>query len=140
MIDIEEEIMHLNNHSVIYEGAADSQMFAKDRGDQENSVIELFEPLEFEPSAKGPGSRVQGLEMVREYLHGAIPDKYGMREYPGMFVFNTCKNWIRTVPTLSRDEKNPEDVDTEQEDHSFDVSKYFCLTIMKGKSAEMFNF
>lgn len=43
---------------------------------------------------------------------------------PGMMVFDNCTNYIRTFPELVCDEKNPEDVDTKQEDHLFDGSKY----------------
>lgn len=34
-----------------------------------------------------------------------------------LYVFNTCKHFIRTVPNLVYDEKNVEDINTEGEDH-----------------------
>ena len=34
-----------------------------------------------------------------------------------MSVFNTCRQFIRTVPVLSRDEIDRDDVDTAAEDH-----------------------
>ena len=37
-----------------------------------------------------------------------------------LYVFNTCHNFIRTVPNLVYDEKNVEDVDTDGEDHAYD--------------------
>jgi len=33
------------------------------------------------------------------------------------FVFNTCRQFIRTVPVLPRDEIDMDDVDTAAEDH-----------------------
>jgi hypothetical protein len=41
-------------------------------------------------------------------------------------VFNTCVNFLRTVPTLQRDETKPDDVDTDQEDHCGDACRYAC--------------
>ena len=37
--------------------------------------------------------------------------------YPSMYIFNTCHDWIRTVPNLPYDEKKVEDIDTDAEDH-----------------------
>ena len=39
-------------------------------------------------------------------------------------MFNTCKNFIRTVPTLPPDDYDPEDVNTECEDHIWDALRY----------------
>ncbi len=38
----------------------------------------------------------------------------------GFFVFDTCKHFVRTVPVMMRDPKNGEDIDTTQEDHTWD--------------------
>lgn len=67
-------------------------------------------------------SRVQGLNLVRSYLQGALDG-----ESKGLYFFNTCRHCIRTIPTLPRSESNPEDVDTKSEDHLFDIVKYNCL-------------
>jgi hypothetical protein len=45
-------------------------------------------------------------------------------EEPGLFVFEHCRQWLRTVPTLPRDEKKPDDVDTDAEDHAGDMTRY----------------
>jgi len=71
---------------------------------------------------KGPGSRVNGWELLRERLKNSIT-----RDGPGMFVFNTCRQFIRTVPALPRDAKKPDDVDTEAEDHIGDEVRYRVL-------------
>ena len=46
---------------------------------------------------------------------------------PGIYIFNTCRDWIRTVPNLPYSLKKPEDVDTDAEDHAFDETKYFLM-------------
>ena len=73
----------------------------------------------------GPGSRVAGLEAVRTLLWNSMQRPM---EDPGMFIFNTCGQWKRTVPVLPRDEKDMDDVDTDTEDHCYDDTRYEVLT------------
>lgn len=47
--------------------------------------------------------------------------------YPMMYVFNSCKHFIRTIPTLIYSETKPEDLDTELEDHIADETRYMCM-------------
>lgn len=48
-------------------------------------------------------------------------------EHPMVKVFNSCKGFWRTMPQMREDEKNPEDVDTDQEDHIYDEFRYMCM-------------
>jgi hypothetical protein len=43
---------------------------------------------------------------------------------PGLQVFNTCYNTVRTLPALPSDPNNPEDVDTRADDHPYDTLRY----------------
>jgi len=47
--------------------------------------------------------------------------------WPRLVVYSTCVNLIRTLPALVRDEKNPDDVDTDGEDHAPDALRYLLL-------------
>ena len=47
--------------------------------------------------------------------------------YPGMYVFSTCKDFIRTIPTLMYDDHRVEDLNTEGEDHIADEWRYMCM-------------
>jgi hypothetical protein len=47
---------------------------------------------------------------------------------PMMYVFDTCRAFIRTVPMMIYDEHDPEDLDTELEDHVCDEWRYFCMS------------
>ena len=51
-----------------------------------------------------------------------------IKEYPRMVVFNDMRDWWRVMLELREDAKNPEDVDTDQEDHPYDVTRYLCMT------------
>ena len=68
--------------------------------------------------------RKPGWEQMRRMFMAAIETP---REDPGLFVFDTCRQFLRTVPLLPRDlDGDPEDVDTNAEDHIADEVRYRC--------------
>lgn len=81
---------------------------------------------------KSSGSRKHGWEKVRTYLENAKPDENGHREWPGLFCFDTCKYYLELFPTLPRDEDDPDDVDTDAEDHIGDEVRYRVLAAGMG--------
>ena len=48
--------------------------------------------------------------------------------YPLFYVFTNCKNFIRTIPLLQYDEHKPEDIDSSQEDHIYDMWRYVLMS------------
>ena len=46
---------------------------------------------------------------------------------PMMYVFDTCKAFLRTVPLMRHDSSRPEDLDTALEDHVCDEWRYLCM-------------
>jgi phage terminase large subunit len=78
---------------------------------------------------KANNNRLSGANVVREYLEW---EENGVKQ-PKLKIFNTCKNLIRTIPTLVHDDLRPEDVDTSGEDHAYDALKY-GLTYVYAKS------
>lgn len=78
---------------------------------------------------KGPKSRIQGRLEVHHRLK--IPaDREGnpTGEAPMLLFFPAAKHIIRTLPELLNDDKNPEDVNTDMEDHSYDTLRYGCMS------------
>lgn len=73
----------------------------------------------FEP---GQNARIQGWLQMRERLKF---DKDGLAE---LYIFNTCKHTIRTIPLMMFDEHKVEDLDTDLEDHICDTIRYFCMS------------
>lgn len=65
-------------------------------------------------------SRLQGKHQIHERLR---VDADGL---PHLFVFSTCVHWWRTVPVIPTDSLDPEDVDTNAEDHCYDATRYLC--------------
>jgi hypothetical protein len=46
---------------------------------------------------------------------------------PMLQVFNTCTDFIRTVPALPYDDVKVEDIDTDAEDHIYDDTRYMAM-------------
>lgn len=79
----------------------------------------------FIESDKSPGSRIRGLSVLRNYLKASMRKPM---EDKGLFIFETCRDFIRTVPVIPRGDKNPEDVNTDAEDHIYDEVRYKLLS------------
>ena len=102
---------------------ADPAIFDKSRGD---SVADQMAPgyqgrHQGVLFSKGDNTRLAGKMQLHERLRF---DEDGV---PGLYVFSTCKDWIRTVPNLPYDEKKVEDVNTDAEDHDYDATRYFLM-------------
>lgn len=83
-------------------------------------------------SDKSAGSRVGGWVAVREFLSNSFKPPTGVREKAGLFVFSTCKDFIEIFPTLPRDPKNLDDLDTDSCDHIADELRYKILSTATG--------
>lgn len=70
---------------------------------------------------KGPGSRINGARMFRERIQAS--NQTPMTQ-PGLFLWKNLVQLIRCLPDLPRDPLEPDDVNTEAEDHNFDSSRY----------------
>ena len=72
----------------------------------------------------GTRGRLGGWDLLRARL-------VGEDERPMLYVFSTCVDTIRTLPAAQHDEKRPEDLDTDCEDHCFAAG-----TLVNGKPIE----
>jgi hypothetical protein len=73
-------------------------------------------------TARAINARMSGWANVREYLTD-MPDGR-----PGLLVFRSCTETIRTLPDLVHSRTDPEDVDTDGEDHLADALRYALAT------------
>lgn len=116
----------LNIEGRVEKGPADPSIFSVENG---NSIGDDMRRagLVWAAGDHRPGSRKNGWERMRKYLKAALPGSDGHGEEPALYVFETCLDWIRTVPTLPRDKKKTDDVDTNAEDHAADETRYRLL-------------
>lgn len=107
-------------------GVADSAIFTGDDSNPMKTVAgEMLKAgVRWEKSDKSPGTRKNGWQQCRTYLENAIPSEDGTRDEPGLYVLQSCKDFIRTFPVLPRDEDDLDDVDTDAEDHIGDETRY----------------
>lgn len=112
---------------VVDQGVADSAIFAGGSGMSHDTIESTHraQGIRWTPAKKGPGSRKAGWERIRELFAAA---KTAPMENPGLLIFDTCRDFIRTVPTLLRDEKQPDDIDSSTEDHCADETRYVLTT------------
>jgi hypothetical protein len=101
-------------------GAADGAIYNKENGDCIADDMSAL-GIRWTRADKRPGSRVTGWLNMRKKLKASM--KSPMEE-PGLFIFDTCTQFIRTVPTLPRDPNNSEDVHSKAEDHIADEVRY----------------
>ena len=113
-------------------GPADASIY-----DEQNNVCIAKDMkkkgVKFQPADKSAGSRKQGWEQIRKLMKGAVPVAEGLpREKKGLFVTANCLQFLITVPSLSRSDKDPDDVNTEAEDHIADETRYRCRAKLRG--------
>jgi hypothetical protein len=75
---------------------------------------------------KADNQRINGWNQVRERLCGedGDPEVDNGVGTPMWYVFKTCVHIIRTLPAMQHDLDNPEDCDTDGEDHAPDALRY----------------
>lgn len=104
---------------------ADSAIFAEIGSSKSIGKIFRENGVKWIEAYKGNRSRVNGAQLIVEML------KSGKLK-----VFSTCKHWIRTVPALMPDENNPEDVNSNLEDHAWDETRYALLQVRRAPEEE----
>jgi len=116
----------------ILKGPADASIFG-DESDGEDIASkiskafynkqDIMQPI-FVPSNKASGTRIIGWQLIRDRLEASLNND---KETPHMYVFDTCDQFVRTIRILGRDEKNPDDAESDGEDHIMDETRYMVL-------------
>jgi hypothetical protein len=105
-------------------GVLDSSLW-HNRGDTGPSLAEQMnmKGCRWRPSDRSRGSRVSGKNEIHRRLQ---VDEF--TEQPRLVFFSSCTNTIAQLPSIPLDKKNPEDVDTNAEDHLYDALRYGIMT------------
>ena len=122
---IEREIALMTNYWILTQpsaGPADNSIGDTREIDVETIAVKMSKQgIKWLESFKSSGSRVIGLQVIRDRLKAAIDG-----EGPGLYFMDNCRASIATLPTLPMDPDKPEDVDTDAEDHPYDMVRYRC--------------
>ena len=112
---IESEDINLKGKYI--NGIADPSIFDESRGESVGVMMER-QGVFFE---KADNTRIAG----KMQLHNRLAfDDSGI---PMLYVFSTCKHFIRTVPALVYSQTDVEDIDTDSEDHIYDEVRYIVM-------------
>ena len=98
-------------------GSADPSIFIRDGGP---SIMETM-AANGVSWRRADNKRVPGWAEMRRRL-------VGVDGKPLLYFLAACDDSIRTIPTLQVDETDPEDLDTEAEDHAADETRYACMS------------
>lgn len=102
----------------VIDGVADPSIWDASRGE---AIIEAAD-RHFVYFSKGDNKRIPGWMQCHYRL------AFDSDGYPMVYFFNTCKAAIRTLPLLQFSMTNPEDLNTDEEDHFADSFRYFCMS------------
>lgn len=112
---IESEDLNLKGRTI--RGVADPAIF-NDAGTESVAALMERQGVYWD---RGDNDRIAGQMQVHHRL--AFDD----RGIPMLYVFSTCRHFIRTLPNLVYDQTDVEDVDTDGEDHIYDELRYICM-------------
>ena len=102
----------------IVDSVADPAIWDSSRGESIAETAARY-GIYFTP---GDNQRIPGWMQVHYRL------QFDHNGYARMYVFNTCKAFIRTMPLMMFSETHPEDLDTKLEDHCPDEVRYMCMS------------
>jgi len=104
----------------VTEIVADGAMWSKI--DDGPSAAETWEDAGF-TMIKANKDRINGLAIFHQRLKTNCEDGR-----PMLLIFDHCVDFIRTIPVLTPDPSNPEDVNTKLEDHIYDEARYGMMS------------
>jgi hypothetical protein len=97
---------------------ADPSIFSHEGGpsinDQFNVVFAKYKHPSFRPA---DNNRISGWSQIRQRLVG---------KPPLLYIFANCQYLLETLPSMTIDKRNPEDLDTNGNDHAVDALRYMC--------------
>ena len=93
----------------------DASMWSESGHEKGVSIASLFRDagVRLRRGPEGPHTRLPTTQLLVDRLRAGL-----------FYVTRSCRHWLRTVPVLAPDPDNPEDVDTEGEDHAWDETRY----------------
>lgn len=101
-------------------GIADPAIWDRSRGmSVEEQIRRVSSGVLFR---RGDNTRLPGKMQLHERL------KFDAQGRPMLYVFDRCRDFIRTIPALAYDARRVEDIDTNGEDHIYDETRYFLMS------------
>lgn len=124
---VSREIIKMEKGDRIRYAVADPAIFIRNGGP---SIAESMAQCRWR---RADNKRLPGWEAMRQRISGqpTIVEDEGQLHtvnVPMMYIADECEDFWRTVPTLQHSDKDPEDLDTDGEDHVADEVRYACMS------------
>lgn len=114
-------------------GVADDSIFSA-MGSGAGSLSDEFRRAGVSFYRAKKGDRLIGWNIVRRLFEDA-----GKPDAAGLYIARHCQYFWDTAPTLGRDPRRPEDLDSRGPDHGLDALRYGCLRQRRTVIAEPLN-
>lgn len=114
---IEQEDENLHGRNII--GIADPSIFDESRG--ESVAAMMARAPNFIYFSGGDNTRIAGKMQFHYRL------QFDAEGIPMFQVFQSCRHFIRTFPALVYDDRDVEDINTDGEDHIYDMARYVLM-------------
>ena len=114
--EFEREHPWLKGRNII-DSVADPAIWDASRGESIADTAAKY-GIYFSP---GDNNRIPGWMQVHYRL------QFDHNGYARMYIFENCKDFIRTMPLMMYSDTKPEDLDTKLEDHIMDETRYMCM-------------
>ena len=97
---------------------ADPSIFSHEGGPSINDQFtQVFSKYKHPAFRAADNDRLSGWSQIRQRL---------VSNPPLLYIFATCPYLLETLPSMSIDKRNPEDLDTSGNDHAVDALRYMC--------------
>ena len=124
-------ILERERGEIIRMAVADPSIFRQDGGPSIGERMRRAR-VNFRPADNtrvGNAGALSGWDQLRARIGGGQTAAGNAGDAaPMLYVFDTCRDFIRTVPVLQHDPMRPEDLGTGAEDHIADEARYACLS------------
>lgn len=121
--EVAKGILERDYGDTISHSVADPSIFTEDGGPSRSEIFGDHQ-VHFDRADNarvGRNGAMGGWDEMRQRIQG-------VDGVPMLYVFSTCRDFIRTVPTLQHDPQRAEDLDTTAEDHVADEARYGCMS------------
>lgn len=88
--------------------------------------------------SKNKGYRAACNESIYNALDFELDKDTGaIKKQPKIKIYKRCRMLIETFPALIRDNKNDEDIESDQNDHAYDAMKYMYMALIKPRKKKI---
>lgn len=124
------QIYLLGKDEEVQWNAADPSIFPS-KSDRGQSILAQLVKGGYKKFIPANNARLAGWNAVKQLMRPKNMEDPEDAKQPNIYVFKNCTNLIRTIPEMIHDQYNPEDLNTDLEDHAPDTLRYMIQTLYR---------